>query len=334
MKKNDKSDSMFCSSFQPSTINPQLLTLVISLLFTLGVCGAGTENILTDLGYSAGETGMGETGYFSNERATIIKTNVSALSTIDKVNIEWTHTELNNSQWNDYVAVAVPTEGIGMKLGIGMIWNRLWVDGIPLTEEGDTIDGTNFTEIINSGTTNYTMNEYGIGISGNKGIVSAGALIKYSHGSITDYTMNGIGVNAGVTIAKDINAGILQTAGIMIGAKDIGGTRLYWNTGTEEKTDMKVEIGAGVGLIKTENDNSMLNFEGAVSRRFMGSSEMEIKGGAELYILPIVPIRVGYKGDAITAGIGIETEKIRVDYSISDKAELEPVHKISLGLVF
>ena len=109
---------------------------------------------------------------------------------------------------------------------------------------------------------------------------------------------------------------------------------LYWDTGTEEKTDMKVEIGAGVGLIKTENDNSMLNFEGDVSKRFMGSSEMEIKGGAELYILPIVPIRVGYKGDAITAGIGIETEKIRVDYSISDKADIEPVHKISLGLSF
>ena len=334
MKKYDKCDFRLCSSFQPSTINYQLLTLIISLLFTFGVWGAGTENILTDLGYSAGETGMGETGYFGNQRATVIKTNVSALSLVDKINMEWTHTELNNSQWNDYVAVAVPAEGIGMKLGIGMTWNRLWVDGIPLTEEGDTIDGTNFTEIINSGTANYTMNEYGIGISANKGIVSAGALIKYSHGSIIDYTVDGIGVDAGVTVEKNMNAGILQTAGIMIGAKDIGGTRLYWNTGTKEQTDMKVEIGMGAGLIKTADEKNLINIECGASRRFMGSEEMEIKGGAEIYILPIVPIRVGYKGDGITGGIGIETENIRVDYSISDKSDIEPVHKISLGISF
>lgn len=334
MKECKRHFLTFCFSYQLSTINYKLLTMVASLICTLTVFGAGTENILTDLGYGAGESAVGETGYLCNPRATVIKSNVSALSLIDKINMEWTHTELNYSQWNDYIAFAAPFECCGKEMGVGMSWNRLWVDGIPLTEEGDTIDGTDFTEIINNGTANYTLNEYGLGVGGKVSIISIGAYLKYTHGNLADYSLDGIGADAGVSTVKEIDKGILGRIGAALTVKDIAGTRIYWSTGTQEKTDMKAEIGLSAGLFPDADGNERLNIEAGFTRRFLGSSETEIKGGVEYFILPIIPLRIGYNGEALSGGIGIETERVRVDYSISDKAELEPVHKISLGLVF
>lgn len=312
----------------------RMVVIVLSLLVFSIIFSEGTENIMSELGYSAALTGKGETGQIFSNSASIIKTNPALISLLESSNIVWTHSELNYSQWNDYIASAIPVEKGDYKFGIGLSWNRLWIDGIPVTQEGDTIDGTNFTEIIYSGNTNMTLNEYGIALSATKCCFSIGILAKYEQGSILNYTVKGFGFDAGITMKKEINKSIINTVGTAIVIKDIAGTRLFWNTGYEESTAMTAEISGGLSFNLPKMGDDVLNIEGVLSKNITEKSIIGYKVGCEFYVLPMVPIRVGYNGNSVTAGIGISTEYINVDYSFSGMNELEPVHKISIGLTF
>jgi len=316
------------------------MIMLIMIMMGFIVFGAGTENVISELGYSAGLTGKGETGYIYGGSVSSIKVNPSLLSGLKGAGIMWTHTELNYNQWNDYISVGMPIDIKGIKMGLGFSWNRLWIDGIPITDIGDTIEGTDYVEIINMGNTNMTMNEYGLGLSYKISKFQIGVLGKYTQGGIMDYTVKGIGFDVGITFIKDIidrdeiiMDGLINNMGIAVLIKDIGGTRYKWNTGYSERTDMIGELGLGLSFDIPIFGEESFNIEGGVSRYIGRSSEMNYKIGAELYVLPIIPVRIGYNnGGNITGGIGIETDYIRVDYSYSGMRDIEPVHKVSIGL--
>lgn len=310
------------------------LVLISVMIIGITVFSAGTENIISEMGYSAKLTGKGETGYIFNNSASTIKINPSLIGNMSNSSIMWTHSELNYNQWNDYISVGVPVDVKGIDVGIGFSWNRLWIDGIPVTQTGDTIDGTNYLEIINNGNTNMTLNEYGLGLSFNKSIINVGLLVKYTQGSLLDYSVNGLGFDAGITVIKDMcMIPFVSSMGTAVVIKDIG-TTYEWNTGYSEKTDMIAEVGLGLSFDIPKLGNDALNIEGAVNKYIGNNTELVYKAGAELYILPIIPLRIGYNGRGISGGIGIETEFINVDYSYSGVEDLEPVHKVSIGINF
>ncbi len=308
--------------------------LTIILLICVMITAAGTENIMSELGFSAGLSAKGETGYIFNESASTIKINPSIIGNLNSSNIVWTHSEMNYNQWNDYIAMGVPIEFKGMNIGVGLSWNRLWIDGIPVTEAGDTIDGTNYQEIIYNGNTNMALNEYGFGLSLSKSIASIGMLVKYTKGNILDYSVKGLGFDAGITVLKAVNIPVINSIGTAIVIKDIMGTTFDWNTGYSEKTDMIAEIGLGLSFDIPKLGDNAFNMEVALCKYIGDNTDIVYKGGAELYILPMIPIRIGYNGNSISGGIGIETEHILVDYSYSGVQDLEPVHKVSIGLFF
>ncbi len=312
----------------------KVLLLITIFIIGILITAAGTENIMSELGFSAGLSAKGETGYIFNESASTIKINPSIIGNLNNSNIVWTHSEMNYNQWNDYIAMGVPVKFKGMNIGMGLSWNRLWIDGIPVTEAGDTIDGTNFQEIIYNGNTNMSMNEYALGLSLSKSIVSIGMLVKYTHGNLLDYSVKGLGFDAGITVLKEINIPIINSIGSAVVIKDIMGTTYDWNTGYSENTDMIAEIGIGMSLDIPKLGENAFNIEGAICKYIGDNTDMVYKAGAELYILPMIPIRLGYNGNSISGGIGIETEHISVDYSYSGVQDLEPVHKVSIGLFF
>jgi len=312
----------------------KILVSVIVILISIMLFSAGTENIISELGYSAKLTGKGETGYIYNNSASTIKINPSLMSSLNNTNLTWTHSELNHNQWNDYISAGVPLKVKGINLGLGFSWNRLWVDGIPVTETGDTISGTDYLEIINNGNTNMTMNEYGIGLSFNKNIINAGLLVKYTQGSLLDYSVKGLGFDGGITIIKNMPIPVIHSIGTAVVIKDIGGTKYDWNTGYSEKTDMIAEVGVGTSLDIPKLGEESINLELAVNKYMGDNTDIIYKAGAEIYLLPVIPMRIGYNGQSITGGIGIETDYITVDYSYSGMQDLEPVHKVSLGLLF
>ena len=110
------------------------------------------------------------------------------------------------------------------------------------------------------------------------------------------------------------------------------GTTFDWNTGYSEKTDMIAEIGLGLSFDIPKLGDNAFNIEGALCKYIGDKKDIVCKAGAELYILPMIPIRIGYNGNSISGGIGIETEHILVDYSYSGVQDLEPVHKVSIGI--
>jgi len=119
--------------------------VVLMIVSALSIFAGGTENILTELGYSAAISAKGETGYIFDNTISAIKTNPALISRLEKTQVSWTHSELNHDQWNDYVSAGISLAKPQGDFGIGMSWNRLWIDGIPLTEEGDSMEGTNFS---------------------------------------------------------------------------------------------------------------------------------------------------------------------------------------------
>jgi len=141
--------------------------------------------------------------------------------------------------------------------------------------------------------------------------------------------VSGYGFDIGITAKKQLGS-IIKEAGAAFTVKDMLGTRLLWNTGYEEATDMTMQFLVGCAAVVPSLENR-INIEAGANRN-IDTKEMKIIGGMEFYVLPIIPLRIGYNGSSLSGGIGIETDNILFDYCYNGIKDIEPVHKISVGI--
>jgi hypothetical protein len=139
--------------------------------------------------------------------------------------------------------------------------------------------------------------------------VQFGVNLKHISYRIYDTDAIGWGIDLGVTYrAKNISHGLV--------VKDIGGTRIRWDTGREDFRQTNVVLGTGFSY-----GDLLLSIDVGYEYGFL------YRIGTEYSFMDMLFLRVGLN-ESVTAGAGIRIGNIDVDYAFSDRA-LGLTHQIS-----
>ena len=154
--------------------------------------------------------------------------------------------------------------------------------------------------------------------------LSGGDLDTYNYGSW------GYGFDAGVLVRlPDLNALFsLEDFGSLafgVNLQDISKTTLHWNTLSAPKESIPANWNIGVAYTSNRVFNRELILSFQWQQRYGGQMHL----GVEYYISEPLALRVGYRDDRVTSGIGIQVSQFRLDYALL-LGDLISTHFLSL----
>lgn len=134
---------------------------------------------------------------------------------------------------------------------------------------------------------------------------------------VYNYGSWGYGFDAGVLVRlPDFNAlfGLEDFGSLTFGMnlQDISKTTLTWNTLSAPKESIPANWNVGVAYANNRVFNRELIFSYQWQQRYGGQVHL----GVEYHISKPLALRVGYRDDRITSGIGIQLRKFRLDYAL------------------
>jgi hypothetical protein len=139
--------------------------------------------------------------------------------------------------------------------------------------------------------------------------VQFGVNLKHISYRIYDADAVGWGIDLGVTYrAKNVSHGLA--------VKDIGGTRIKWNTDHEDFRQTNVVLGTAFSY-----GNLLLSIDVGYEYGFL------YRIGTEYSLMNMLFLRIGLN-ESVTAGAGIRIKNVDIDYAFSDRA-FGLTHKIS-----
>ena len=158
--------------------------------------------------------------------------------------------------------------------------------------------------------------------------LSGGDLDTYNYGSW------GYGFDVGVLARlPDLNAifGLENVGSFSFGfnLQDVSKTTLTWNTESAPKESIPANWNIGVAYTNPRIFGRVLTLSYQWQQRYGGQTHL----GAEYYISKPLALRVGYRDDRITTGIGIQVRQFRLDYALL-LGDLISTHFLSLLWTF
>lgn len=158
--------------------------------------------------------------------------------------------------------------------------------------------------------------------------LSGGDLDTYNYGSW------GYGFDVGVLARlPDLNAifGLENVGSFSFGfnLQDVSKTTLTWNTESAPKESIPANWNIGVAYTNPHIFGRVLTLSYQWQQRYEGQTHL----GAEYYISKPLALRVGYRDDRITTGIGIQVRQFRLDYALL-LGDLISTHFLSLLWTF
>ena len=132
-----------------------------------------------------------------------------------------------------------------------------------------------------------------------------------------NYGSSGYGFDVGLLARlPDLNAifGIENVGSFSFGVnlQDISKTTLTWNTESAPKESIPANWNVGVAYSNRNVFGRVLIFSYQWQQRYGGQTHL----GAEYHISKPLAVRVGYRDDRITTGIGILVRQFRLDYAL------------------
>ena len=158
--------------------------------------------------------------------------------------------------------------------------------------------------------------------------LSSGDLDAYNYGS------SGYGFDVGIlTRLPDLNAifGLENVGSFSFGLnlQDISKTTLTWNTESAPKESIPSNWNVGVAYTNPHIFGRKLILSYQWQQRYGGQTHL----GTEYHISSPLALRIGYRDDRITAGIGILLREFRLDYALLF-GDLISTHFLSLLWTF
>ena len=158
---------------------------------------------------------------------------------------------------------------------------------------------------------------------------SAGIRGKYLHQQLDDKFGTGQGLDAGLLIQIVTDTTIQAQPGAWLGlgvvARDIARTRIAWNTDTQHKDVVPLNMQIGLAASKyfeSFDARLTLSFDQEVGYR------QDIHAGGEILFFNTVALRGGYFRDNYSVGAGVSFSRFRVDYAFLTH-ELASTHRVS-----
>lgn len=132
-----------------------------------------------------------------------------------------------------------------------------------------------------------------------------------------NYSSWGYGFDAGLLIRlPDFNAlfGLENFGGMSFGInlQDISKTTLTWNTLSAPKESIPANWNIGIAYSQDRVFNRKLIFSYQWQQRYGGQSHL----GVEYQISTPLALRIGYRDNRLTSGIGIHVRQFRLDYAL------------------
>jgi hypothetical protein len=158
--------------------------------------------------------------------------------------------------------------------------------------------------------------------------LSSGDLDGYNYGS------SGYGFDVGILARlPDLNAifGFENVGSFSFGInlQDISKTTLTWNTESAPKESIPANWNVGVAYTNPYVFGRALILSYQWQQRYSGQTHL----GAEYYISKPLAVRVGYRDERFTTGIGIQVRRFRLDYALLF-GDLISTHFLSLLWTF
>ena len=158
--------------------------------------------------------------------------------------------------------------------------------------------------------------------------LSGGDLDTYNYGSW------GYGFDVGILARlPDLNAifGLENVGSFSFGfnLQDVSKTTLTWNTESAPKESIPANWNIGMAYTNPRIFGRVLTLSYQWQQRYGGQTHL----GAEYYISKPLALRVGYRDDHITTGIGIQVRQFRLDYALL-LGDLISTHFLSLLWTF
>lgn len=312
----------------------KIIILILIMILTSTIYGSeGIKLDLLSIGAGANSIGRGNT-YIGNSAVSVYYA-PGALSFLKKSDIIYQHSELNLGSTYDYFTIAVGiNNGFLNKKNkkhnldlfkLGFTFMQIATADIPITEEGDTLPGTNYPEIIYKGSCSYKATNYAITISKKYSNFGVGITGKYIDMNLYKYYGRGMSSDIGGYFSNNIISGAITF-------KDILSTGISWRNGIDEalvpelKTILSITFfkrigwfsdGIGIGL--------------GIDKFLKKGNNFGYHVGIEWNVAGIVPLRFGYDDGDIAFGIGFKSKHLYLDYAYSAREEIKGEHNISLG---
>jgi len=307
-------------------------SFVIGILFVIchwsfvipafaGDIGQGGQEIaVLKAGVGARALGMGGAFISIADNADAPYWNPAGLARVKNYEITTMQTKLSSDADHYYVSYVMPFMGGGL----GLSWIQVGLGSI--TQTSNTTDAFNDVETL--GIFSYYSNAYlvgyGLGITDN---LSVGITAKYLTSDMPGLTSAG-----GNAYGYSATVGLLYKpiSNLSIGFKvDEIANYQRWGTETEETAPSKYRLGVSY-LMSLYNYPLLLSSD--ISQINMAGYAAEASGGAELTVGSLI-LRIGSADSVLTAGAGLRTEHIGIDYAYVTQTDLskDNVHRVGLS---
>lgn len=158
---------------------------------------------------------------------------------------------------------------------------------------------------------------FGINAKGIFQSLSGGEDLEEAISAFSNYGSQGYGFDAGVLMRlPDFNAlfGLENVGGLAIGInyQDISQTTLTWNTTPTRKESIPANFNIGVAFSTHRIFDRDLILSYQYQQRYGGQTHL----GLEYRISSPMALRIGYRDNRLTSGIGIQLKQFRLDYAL------------------
>jgi len=289
------------------------IILLVALLSAISyAAGNGGYRSPFAIGFGARQLGMGGASVANIKSSSSIYWNPAGLADVNRAELQLFHMNLFMDTRYEFVAAAYPTLSMGA-FGIGI---------------GDLSSG-DFEQIDNFVTTGtfssrQDMFMIGYGFTPFESL-TAGLAVKGVYYDLAGYKDTGFGIDFGLIYSLSMLKGI----SVGLKASDIAGPRIKLST-LEQRLPIAFRGGLAYEGILGNKHSLIINAD-IENTDNLGT---DIYAGTEFGFNRQFFARLGYMGDKLTLGAGIEVAGVRFDYAYTSLTDLETSHRLSLSYSF
>ena len=336
------------------TVRAFCLTFVVSLSLAASAESAEYAGDFLNIGFGARGLALGDAMTAFARGPEAMHWNPAFLARSSHSEVLAMHSErFAGAVQTNNLGVVLPTDSGARSSGFGFGLVRVSVDDVPRTAGLDFFDHGE-DGVPNTGDYGEGDGEWNPGerVIHDEGRIEYGSdsqmalLVAYGTG-LTDYLDIGFSaklIRQSVASLRSFGSGLdlglnyrpSQRYSIGLRISDVGGTRIWWDSGRRERIRTAIAIGQSYGMsLPSLRGELSLSLDGHLSE--IGASSLSGNGvlrfGAEYGFANTVFARLGMNDDRFAAGAGLALGELDADYAFIGHEDLGSTHRVSINWV-
>jgi len=302
-----------------------LLALTLGLSLVLNLSEGGAIPGYTQFGAGARPAGLG--GAFSAiaDDANSAIWNSANMVLAHGPELTGTHTSSYMGSSFDCLAGVIPIEVLGRRSCLGLYFLRAATGEIPIVEPlSDTVPEVKSGTY---GTFETIWAAFGLGVRLSE-LFLLGGSASLVRTRLLQSSASGRGFNLAISVDAKRKETLLGRTTVSLQMRNIS-ARSFWSSGHSELESPHLLLAIAYRpwtgdrlIVSTDIERSPWN----------SNPHSDWRCGLEFTMVPVLPLRFGYDGESVAAGVGCRGKHIRLDYALSFHKELAESHCVSLTL--